>query len=68
MQITWIQEEHRNQGAYSYIRDRLALALDLPLEEIRYCGRLPSAAPATGSKMTHQNEHQEIMTQAMSFH
>ncbi|XP_008544616.1 2-oxoglutarate dehydrogenase complex component E1-like [Microplitis demolitor] len=64
--IMWVQEEHQNQGAYYYVRDRIALALGLPIEEIRYGGRAPSAAPATGSKMIHQQEIQDFLNTAMS--
>ncbi|XP_012284760.1 2-oxoglutarate dehydrogenase, mitochondrial [Orussus abietinus] len=64
--VMWLQEEHKNQGAYSYVRDRLALALDLPLEEIKYGGRPPSAAPSTGSKMIHVAEIEEMMSMAMT--
>lgn len=61
----WIQEEHKNQGAYYYVRDRLALALDLPLEKIKYGGRPVSAAPATGSKVINNEEKNEMMEMAM---
>lgn len=63
----WLQEEHKNQGAYHYVRDRLALALDVQLEEIKYGGRPISASPATGSKIIYKQEFEEMMTSAMSF-
>lgn len=62
----WVQEEHKNQGAYSYVRDRLAVTLKLPLEEIRYGGRPPSAAPATGSKMIFKEELTDMLNAAMA--
>lgn len=65
MQIMWVQEEHRNQGAYYYVRDRIALALGIPLEDVKYGGRPASAAPATGSKIIFKNEHDNLMTTAM---
>lgn len=61
----WLQEEHKNQGAYCYVRDRIALALGIPLEDVKYGGRLASAAPATGSKIIHKNEHDNMMEMAM---
>ncbi|XP_029155229.1 2-oxoglutarate dehydrogenase, mitochondrial-like isoform X2 [Nylanderia fulva] len=64
--IMWVQEEHRNQGAYYYVRDRIALTLRIPLEDVKYGGRLASAAPATGSKIIHKNEYDSMMTMAMS--
>lgn len=62
----WLQEEHKNQGAYYYVRDRIALALRIRLEDVKYGGRSASAAPATGSKIIHENEYNNIMTIAMS--
>lgn len=66
VQVMWLQEEHRNQGAYYYVRDRIALTLDIPLENVKYGGRLASAAPATGSKIIHKNEYDSMMAMAMS--
>ncbi|XP_020288809.1 2-oxoglutarate dehydrogenase, mitochondrial-like isoform X2 [Pseudomyrmex gracilis] len=64
--IMWLQEEHKNQGAYSYVRDRIALALGIPLEDIKYGGRPPSSSPATGSKIIYKTEYNNMMTMAMS--
>lgn len=61
----WFQEEHKNQGPYYYIRDRLALALRLRLEEISYGGRAPSASSATGNKNIYVTEFQDMMKMAM---
>ncbi|KAK2580779.1 hypothetical protein KPH14_011514 [Odynerus spinipes] len=63
--IMWFQEEHKNQGAYTYVRDRLALALRIPLEEVRYGGRPPSASPATGIKTIYTTEFKDMMAVAM---
>ncbi|KOX76981.1 2-oxoglutarate dehydrogenase, mitochondrial [Melipona quadrifasciata] len=63
--IMWFQEEHKNQGAYAYVRDRIALALGKKLEEVTYGGRPPSASPATGSKVIHSTEYKDIMAAAM---
>ncbi|XP_039306938.1 2-oxoglutarate dehydrogenase, mitochondrial isoform X1 [Solenopsis invicta] len=63
--IMWLQEEHKNQGAYYYVRDRIALALGIPLEDVKYGGRPASAAPATGSKIIHKNESDNLMEIAM---
>ena len=61
----WLQEEHRNQGAYYYVRDRIALALGISLEDVKYGGRLASSAPATGSKIIYKNEYHNMITTAM---
>lgn len=62
----WLQEEHKNQGAYHYVRDRLALALGIRLEDVKYGGRPASASPATGSKIIYENEYNNMMAAAMS--
>ncbi|XP_011298114.1 2-oxoglutarate dehydrogenase, mitochondrial isoform X2 [Fopius arisanus] len=64
--IMWLQEEHKNQGAYHYVRDRLATALKVPLEEISYGGRPPSSAPATGSKIIFKEQYNDMLNAAMS--
>ena len=61
----WLQEEHKNQGAYYYVRDRIALALGMRLEDIAYGGRPASAAPSTGSKIIHLKELNDMMAMAM---
>lgn len=61
----WLQEEHKNQGAYSYVRDRIALALGIRLEDIAYGGRPPSSAPATGSKVIHKKEYDDMIAIAL---
>lgn len=66
MQIMWLQEEHKNQGAYYYVRDRIALALGISLEAVKYGGRPASASPATGSKIIHKNEYDNMMIMAMN--
>lgn len=62
----WVQEEHKNQGAYHYVRDRIALTLGIPLENVKYGGRPSSASPATGSKIIHKNEYDNMIAMAMS--
>ncbi|XP_050456071.1 2-oxoglutarate dehydrogenase complex component E1-like isoform X1 [Cataglyphis hispanica] len=64
--IMWLQEEHKNQGAYYYVRDRIALTLGIPLENVKYGGRPSSASPATGSKIIHKNEYDNMIAMAMS--
>ncbi|XP_014471222.1 PREDICTED: 2-oxoglutarate dehydrogenase, mitochondrial-like [Dinoponera quadriceps] len=64
--IMWLQEDHKNQGAYYYVRDRIALALGIPLESVKYAGRPTSAAPATGSKIIYKNEYEEMLAMALS--
>ncbi|KAJ8683562.1 hypothetical protein QAD02_019354 [Eretmocerus hayati] len=63
--VMWLQEEHKNQGAFHYARDRIAHALGIPLEEVKYGGRPPSASPATGSKVIYKHEYQDMLEDAM---
>jgi 2-oxoglutarate dehydrogenase E1 component len=50
---SWIQEEPKNQGAWSYIEPYLRESLDA---EIDYLGRVGSASTATGSPKAHAAE------------
>lgn len=61
----WFQEEHKNQGGFMYVRDRIALALGKKLEEVNYGGRPPSSSPSTGSKVIHSTEYNDMMAVAM---
>jgi 2-oxoglutarate dehydrogenase E1 component len=62
-EIVWIQEEPANQGAWSFVRPRLAAMLgDRPL---RYVGRGEAASPATGSYHVHQHEEAGIVRAAL---
>lgn len=55
----WVQEEPRNQGAWTFIHERL----DLPLV---YCGRPESASPATGMFRIHEAEEKRFLEAALS--
>ncbi len=57
----WVQEEHSNMGAYSYIRPLLQAAVG---KEIRYCGRGPSASTAAGSYALHTQQQSQWMQEA----
>lgn len=62
--LVWCQEEPRNQGPWSYIRDLLA---DLvPRRPVEYVGRPPMAAAAGGSIDRHEVEQAEIVAAALS--
>ena len=67
-QLTWVQEEPENMGAWSYVLPRLdgrfsATGRPLPL---RFAGREPSASPATGFQKTHELEQKLLIEAAMS--
>ncbi|KAK6119196.1 hypothetical protein DH2020_047070 [Rehmannia glutinosa] len=68
-EIVWCQEEPMNMGAYSYIAPRLGTAIKAvgrgTVDDIKYIGRAPSAATATGFYQVHTKEQNEIVQKAM---
>ncbi|CAD5172470.1 unnamed protein product [Musa acuminata subsp. malaccensis] len=68
-EIVWCQEEPMNMGAYSYINPRLYTAMRAlgrgEFEDIKYVGRAPSAATATGFYSVHVQEQTELVQKAL---
>jgi 2-oxoglutarate dehydrogenase E1 component len=64
-QFVWAQEEPRNMGGWTFMRERLETLLDDP-SKLSYVGRDASASPATGSYSIHQKEQAEIVSHALS--
>ncbi|KAF5742660.1 putative 2-oxoglutarate dehydrogenase [Tripterygium wilfordii] len=68
-EIVCCQEEPMNMGAYSYIAPRLCTAMKTlgrgSIEDVKYVGRAPSAATATGYWQVHQKEQADLVQQAM---
>ncbi|KAK3123816.1 hypothetical protein QOZ80_8AG0636470 [Eleusine coracana subsp. coracana] len=68
-EIVWCQEEPMNMGAYSYIAPRLHTAMKAlgrgSFNDIKYVGRLPSAAAATGFPSVHVQEQMELVKKAL---
>ncbi len=61
--IVWVQEEPANQGPYPHMA--LSLPTVLPGEaRLRRVSRRASAAPATGSSVTHQAEQEALVEAA----
>ncbi|XP_017765398.1 PREDICTED: 2-oxoglutarate dehydrogenase, mitochondrial isoform X2 [Eufriesea mexicana] len=58
-EIVWAQEEHKNQGAWTYIQPRFHTALN-GTRSVLYVGRPTGASPATGSKMQHLKELKQL--------
>lgn len=56
----WAQEEHRNQGAFSFVETRLSNMANLRL---RYLGRPESELPAIGSSSLHKRELEQLIKQ-----
>ncbi|KAG0477476.1 hypothetical protein HPP92_014317 [Vanilla planifolia] len=68
-EIVWCQEEPMNMGAYHYIVPRLGTAMKSvgrgTLDDIKYVGRAPSAATATGFWSVHEKEQKELVEKAL---
>lgn len=64
-QISWAQEEHKNQGAWNYILPRFETSLNSS-RDVNYIGRPCSASTATGSKAQHIKELNNLLTDATS--
>jgi 2-oxoglutarate dehydrogenase E1 component len=55
-EVVWVQEEPRNQGGWSFVRDKLQPMLDATRRTLLYAGRPESASPAAGSHKRHTQE------------
>lgn len=68
-EIVWCQEEPMNMGAYSYVAPRLCTAMKAvdrgTVDDIKYVGRSPSAATATGFYQVHVKEQTELVKKAV---
>jgi len=69
LEIHWVQEEPRNQGAWTYIFNNWSGGLknfgaELGIEKIHYVGRKSAAAPSVGSTNTHKTVQNEIIHRA----
>lgn len=67
-EIVWVQEEPQNMGAWSYVKPRIDAVIrekKLPHSPIRYVGRPPSAATATGLYRVHVSEQNDLIDEAL---
>lgn len=55
--MVWLQEEHKNQGAYGFVDARIR---NLTGSKLRYIGRRESDLPATGCSTMHKKEAEQI--------
>eukprot|EP01117_Protostelium_nocturnum_P006338 TRINITY_DN2288_c0_g1_i1.p1 TRINITY_DN2288_c0_g1~~TRINITY_DN2288_c0_g1_i1.p1 ORF type:complete len:1040 (-),score=422.22 TRINITY_DN2288_c0_g1_i1:146-2935(-) len=68
-EVVWVQEEHKNMGAWNWIAPHFRTALKAKRGEgfyPQYLGRGSSAAPATGSKKEHDKQQAELISKAVS--
>jgi len=62
-EIMRVQEEPINQGAFSFVRDRITEILE-PGIKLKVASRPSAASPAVGSKKKYDNEFKELMESA----
>ena len=69
-EIFWVQEEHMNQGCWTYVRDRISAAMKHAGQPkrayVEYIGRGPSSASATGLHNVHEKELDTFLTEAFN--
>ena len=65
-EVCWAQEEHRNQGAWTYVKERLEVLAEQTKRNggVRYIGRKISGSTAVGSLNTHKLQHAELLEDA----
>ncbi|XP_059351590.1 2-oxoglutarate dehydrogenase complex component E1-like isoform X3 [Daphnia carinata] len=64
-ELKWVQEEHKNMGAWSFVQPRFETAMQKSSERrLSYVGRGVSASPATGSKRQHLKEAAQLLADA----
>jgi 2-oxoglutarate dehydrogenase E1 component len=61
--VCWVQEEPRNRGAWTFIRDRFSRFMNA--DELLYIGRGESASTATGSHGRHAREQDAIVREVL---
>lgn len=69
-ELVWCQEEPKNMGAWTYVQPRFETALLKSASHnknprLRYVGRSPSAATATGHLYQHLAEQKTVIQQAL---
>ncbi|WP_423597986.1 2-oxoglutarate dehydrogenase E1 component [Roseateles sp. MS654] len=64
VEITWVQEEHRQQGAWSFIREHMEAVLP-PHAQLRCVARRANGSGATSSHAIHQLEQVELIARAL---
>ena len=65
-ELYWVQEEHKNMGAWSYVQPRTQTAVGGYHRLLQYIGRDCAPSPATGSKAAHKKELQAFLDKAMA--
>lgn len=66
-ELMWVQEEPKNMGAFTYVRQRFNTIQSQSFGKVpslRYVGRKASASPATGLPIQHKIEVESILRDA----
>ncbi|VVC29871.1 Hypothetical protein CINCED_3A011739 [Cinara cedri] len=63
--IIWAQEEHKNQGSWTYVQPRFHTVLNNS-KTVGYAGRPTGASAATGSKMQHLKELKALLDESFA--
>lgn len=70
-EVVWCQEEPHNMGAWNYVQQRLSTVFGSTEKHknvsLRYAGRDPNSAVATGSKSAHHAEEEAFCKDALKF-
>jgi len=61
-ELIWVQEEPRNMGAWTFVRNCF---LDRFGRDLRYIGRAAAASPAVGSSKMHAQQQERILNEAI---
>ena len=64
--FTWAQEEPKNMGAWSFIRDYLDECISnvYDMQHVKYVGRNASATTATGFEKDHNYEQEKLIKES----
>ncbi len=66
-EVTWVQEEPSNMGAWQYINSMLKNPeVAMVDDNLKFVARKSSASPATGFKKVHDEEQADLMKAAFS--
>ncbi|MFP4148241.1 MAG: multifunctional oxoglutarate decarboxylase/oxoglutarate dehydrogenase thiamine pyrophosphate-binding subunit/dihydrolipoyllysine-residue succinyltransferase subunit [Nitriliruptoraceae bacterium] len=68
MDVCWVQEEPANMGAWSFLWPRLSRLLEELGDgrQLRHASRVPSASPAAGQHVVHEQEHEQLLAEAFA--
>lgn len=64
-EISWVQEEHKNQGFWYFVQPRLQ-TVAAHQKPIQYVGRAVSPSTATGSKHVHKKESEKLLNDSFA--